>query len=858
MADKTPVAVLQHHTAPVTAIAIAPNGTTMASASDDMTVALFTIDQFAKKDSAAFNKTILTFNSKATCVAFSPTSSSLAAAATDEIKVVTIMDSTQVIKFQAHSGPIKALAFSPSGDHLASVGSDGLLKIWLISKLSADDVEPIHQQKIFTASPWNPDGTVLAVPMSTGVLCITSGNWTQSVTLETYGHSRDVTTIAWSPNGLYLASTGLDKNILVWDVAKKEPITYNYKHEKPILSISWKPDANCVSFIDANGQVGTHPTIVPADLKHPVKGCLVSNAQKLNELFDSPDIQETAPVHSRIRKQAPKEENDKEHEENGEDDDKSEEEPSNDFLDEEADEVDGEEHEDQEEEEEEEDDQMVEDGFEDEGDEMIDDEDDYEDFDRPVKSVKPDRAAPVYQQPSRPAAKTTVSKVARVPVHRVQEAFQPGSTYKLSKTRYFMAYNMIGMIIKREDDNGTTASIEIEFNETAFNRKITMPDNNHYQMAALGPKGAIFASKTVISFQPFDSLGPNSDWSYTIDASTDTFAGVAIGSRYVVAVTSNRMLRIFTLGGTQFNMLALSGDLLTLNMSDTDRLAVAYCCGAATNLLLIDLTDGLVSYDGPLPISPNASLRWLGFASDSNVLTTVDSSNLVRQLVHLWPSSASRLEWAPVMDLSLVSKSSSVNCWPIGLSATSINCVLCGVDEKNPTGVPLTNPRPMLTPLAIAPPLLGKTSYSKDASADENFFKARISFSQFRHGSQSGNNDLLAKEQAAFDSMTLRAFRESMQAGKPQRSIELCQQLQLKKSLSIAIKLANDNKATFIAQQIVKLMTTAAPAVPKKSPFPKIAVTKGESIDSTLKKRKEVPGGSSAAPTSPFIKLAKK
>ena len=55
------------------------------------------------------------------------------------------------------------------------------------------------------------------------------------------GHTSGITAVAFSPNGLYLATAGLDSRLCVWRVADKTPY-HSYAGSTPILSLAWLPD----------------------------------------------------------------------------------------------------------------------------------------------------------------------------------------------------------------------------------------------------------------------------------------------------------------------------------------------------------------------------------------------------------------------------------------------------------------------------------------------------------------------------------------------------------------------------------------------------------------------------------------
>jgi WD40 repeat protein len=49
------------------------------------------------------------------------------------IKLVNLVDNTQVTVFKGHQGAVRSLAFDPRGDYFASTGADGTVRIWSLS-----------------------------------------------------------------------------------------------------------------------------------------------------------------------------------------------------------------------------------------------------------------------------------------------------------------------------------------------------------------------------------------------------------------------------------------------------------------------------------------------------------------------------------------------------------------------------------------------------------------------------------------------------------------------------------------------------------------------------------------------------
>ena len=68
-------------------------------------------------------------------------------------------------------------------------------------------------------------------------------------------HAAGVTTIAWSPEGHYLASASLDKTVQVWDVGTGQKISSYQGHAGMIYAVVWLPDGKHIASASGDGLV---------------------------------------------------------------------------------------------------------------------------------------------------------------------------------------------------------------------------------------------------------------------------------------------------------------------------------------------------------------------------------------------------------------------------------------------------------------------------------------------------------------------------------------------------------------------------------------------------------------------------
>jgi WD40 repeat protein/uncharacterized caspase-like protein len=217
----------------ITAIAFSPDGKLIATSSADKTAKLWSL-------TGQLLETLEGHTDQVNSVSFRSDNKLIATAAADGTVKLWSLTGELLHTIAAHSAEITRIRFSPDGAILMTASTDKTARLWRVPSVNiANGV---------SATSLSPDGsTIAAVNNKTIQLWRRSNGAVQRLAFTLKGHTADITTLSFSPDGKLLASASADKTIKLWNVADGSRIRTLTGHGDRVTTLSFRNDGNILA-----------------------------------------------------------------------------------------------------------------------------------------------------------------------------------------------------------------------------------------------------------------------------------------------------------------------------------------------------------------------------------------------------------------------------------------------------------------------------------------------------------------------------------------------------------------------------------------------------------------------------------
>lgn len=152
--------------------------------------------------------------------------------------------------------------FCSQGNMLASCSDDKSLKLWkLDSDMPVHDLQQAHKKEIYTIK-WSPCGPGTDNPNATLMLASASFDTTmrlwdveRGICIHTLMRHQDpVYSVSFSPDAKFLASGSFDKKIFIWATATGQPVA-EFRTTGGIFEVCWNHSGEKLAASGSDGSV---------------------------------------------------------------------------------------------------------------------------------------------------------------------------------------------------------------------------------------------------------------------------------------------------------------------------------------------------------------------------------------------------------------------------------------------------------------------------------------------------------------------------------------------------------------------------------------------------------------------------
>ncbi len=237
--------------------------TSLAFSPDDKMLAVGVKDavQLIDVESKAIRHELNIKSGQAKALAFSPDGKSLLVGSYQRAGLWNPDSGELVHDLKGHRAYVTSVAFSPEGSRVATACEDEMVRVWKVGEPTPTLVVKGNGLPAMGVA-WSPDGRLLAValgddtrPTKQGKVIVCDAT-TGAIQHDFELHTKAATGVAFSRDGKFVASTGLDEHVNLYNLADNKPLGFFGGHSRPTNAVVFHPDDETAISISGGRAVG--------------------------------------------------------------------------------------------------------------------------------------------------------------------------------------------------------------------------------------------------------------------------------------------------------------------------------------------------------------------------------------------------------------------------------------------------------------------------------------------------------------------------------------------------------------------------------------------------------------------------
>ncbi|PVF93312.1 hypothetical protein CPB86DRAFT_768026 [Serendipita vermifera] len=676
------------------------------------------------------------------CIAVDPNGERIAICSDDlEVKIISINDITKVRTLTGHKNGVRKATWHPSSSYLSTSGQDGRIIVWDLTNDTPVIAKTIEGMIPYSdpeannfshdcSAIWHPNGKHFYIATRTHeIISISRDTWTKNGSFPSSDEiSGEITALAISPSGMYLASASKD-GILIWSTQIRRVMFRHQIDSRMVVNqLIFSPTQNLLVWGDVEGNLYRWVDPIPASHPAPMAAPVTKNArQELDGAMG--DLEEDM----------------------GEDVDE---------------------------------DWIIDDlngagGVTTEGSKEKE-----RGYAREIVSVT--KAQPAFQPGATPMKdgkgylaynNLGVVEVTDQDSHQIINVeFHDRSTYN---SYHFTDYNNFKMASMGERGIAyARASEKSDPSQILYKPYATWGNTAEWQLSLpAGEDVVAIAAGGVPTPRSYKNRHPED-------------GGDTDGAGSVVTASNNGYLRFFSGSGIQRYLWAMGGDVVSM-VAGSDWVFVVHreggtsldgCQNLRYTLISLDRFEAVQS--GQMPLPKGKTLRWIGI-SDEGAPVMYDSSGTLFVLDRFRRPGQAR--WVPILDTNTMARrvGKDESYWPVGVSEKFFMCLILKGRAEYPGF-----PRPLVLELDLQIPLLA-TEPETNFVAEERLMRDTITTGWMRDnlGLELSSQDVSSRE-LEMDKELIKLLQGAIKDRQLQRANDLVRLLHHVNSLDTANKLA--------------------------------------------------------------------